>query len=213
MKISQSFRDLIEPFRVYLFSFKWKKSNKHNNTYPGNRFDANKVFVGNNSYGKLNVYAYNDVESGKLYIGNYCSIARTAIFLTSGNHSYTGFSTFPFEKIVFHENYNGSKGDIVVKDDVWIGENSIILSGVTIGQGAIVAAGAVVAGDIPPYSIVGGVPAKVINYRFPEEIRERLQNLDFSKLDFQFIKMHKNEISQKINAKGDLNWLSDYLRK
>ena len=67
-----------------------------------------------------------------------------------------------------------AKGDIVVGDDVWIGENAIVCSGVTIGQGAIVAAGAIVTKDIEPYAIVGGNPAKVIKYRFNENIRKKL---------------------------------------
>lgn len=67
-----------------------------------------------------------------------------------------------------------SKGDIVVKDDVWIGYGSIILSGVHIGQGAVIAAGSVVSHDVPPYAIVGGVPARLIKYRFSEEMTKKL---------------------------------------
>ena len=76
----------------------------------------------------------------------------------------------------------GTKGSIIVKDDVWIGTNAIICSGVTIGQGAIIAAGAVVTKDVAPYAIVGGNPAKVIKYRFDEGIRNKLLEIDISRL-------------------------------
>ena len=75
-----------------------------------------------------------------------------------------------------------SKGDICIKDDVWIGENALILSGVTIGQGAVVGAGAVVTKDIEPYSIVCGVPARIIKYRFDEELRRELIKMDIVSL-------------------------------
>ena len=156
MKNWYAIRELFEPLRIAFFSFKWKKKNEHNRTFPGNRFPIEKVTVGKETYGKLNVYDYNDKNSGILKIGNYCSIARTVMFLLSGNHEYRTFSTFPFQRLFFNENYNGSKGDIIVGDDVWIGENVTVLSGVTIGQGALIAAGAVVACDIPPYAIGGG---------------------------------------------------------
>ena len=70
----------------------------------------------------------------------------------------------------------------MLEDDVWIGNNAMILSGVTIGQGAVVAGGAVVTKDVEPYAIVAGNPAKVIKYRFEPEIIEKLKEFDFSKL-------------------------------
>lgn len=76
-----------------------------------------------------------------------------------------------------------SKGSIVIKDDVWVGANSLILSGVTIGQGAVVAAGSVVTKDVPPYAIVGGNPAKIIRYRFEEKIIKKLLKIDYSKIN------------------------------
>lgn len=83
----------------------------------------------------------------------------------SGEHNYSCFSTYPFHRYVIDGSFESiSKGPIILEDDVWIGENCIILSGVKIGQGAVIAAGAIVTNDIPPYAIAGGVPAKVIKY-------------------------------------------------
>lgn len=77
-----------------------------------------------------------------------------------------------------------------MEDDVWIATNALILSGVTIGRGAIVAAGAVVVKDVPPYAIVGGNPAKILKYRFSLEIRESLMKMDFSLLTKEYIEQN-----------------------
>lgn len=74
-----------------------------------------------------------------------------------------------------------AKGNIIVNDDVWIGDSALILSGVEIGQGAVIAAGAVVTEDVPPYAVVGGVPAKVIKYRFRDDVIKELVKIDYAK--------------------------------
>lgn len=89
---------------------------------------------------------------------------------------------------IYREDDGYTKGPIILEDDVWIATNALILSGVTIGQGAIVAAGAVVVKDVPPYAVVGGNPAKIIKYRFPEEIIKKLLKLDFSLLTSEYVK-------------------------
>lgn len=119
-------------------------------------------------------------KESKLKIGNFCSIAPEVAFILSADHYINQFSTYPFKSKVFDQGDEGvSKGDIIIEDDVWIGFRSTILSGVTIGQGAIVGAGSVVTKSVPPYAIVGGVPAKVISYRFETEIREEMKKLTF----------------------------------
>ncbi|WP_274952575.1 CatB-related O-acetyltransferase [Angelakisella massiliensis] len=119
------------------------------------------------------------INHDRLIIGKFCSIACGARFLfNSANHSMTSLSTYPFP-IFFEEwglsignvtNAWDNKGDIVIGNDVWIGYEAIILAGVTIGDGAIIGTRAVVTKDVPPYTIVGGVPAKPIRKRFSDEI-------------------------------------------
>lgn len=126
------------------------------------------------------------VNHDRLVIGKFCSIACGAKFIfTSANHSLKSLSTYPFP--IFFEEWGldvsditdawDNKGDIIVGNDVWIGYEAVILSGVTIGDGAIVGSRAVVTKDIPPYTIVGGVPAKPIRKRFDDVTIARLLEL------------------------------------
>ena len=94
-----------------------------------------------------------------------------------------------------------SKGDITI-DDVWIGFRATILSGVHIGQGAVVAAGAVVTKDVPPYAIIGGVPAKIIKYRFSPEVIEQLLKLDYSKLTDDMIWERIDDLYNSLDGKS-----------
>lgn len=159
---------------------RWKKKNMHNYTNIIRSFDINKVNVGKMSYGPLEVYEWGS-DNEKLDIGNYVSIAPGVKFLLGGNHYYNTFSTYPFKVMYLGEEREAySNGPIVVNDDVWIGTDSIILSGVNIGKGAVIAAGSVVTKDVAPYSIVGGNPAKTIKFRFKEDIINKLMDLDIS---------------------------------
>lgn len=118
----------------------------------------------------------------KLVIGKYCAIARGAKFIMNGaNHAMSGLSTYPF--YIFGNGWESAapgagdlpwKGDTTIGNDVWIGYESLVMPGVSIGDGAIVAARSVVTGDVPPYSIVGGNPAAVIRRRFPDDVIARL---------------------------------------
>ena len=105
----------------------------------------------------------------KLYIGNYVCIGAESIILMGGNstHRNDWFSNYPFmDKIV--EAYQG-KGDTIIEDAVWIGMRAMVMPGVRLGEGAVIAAGSVVTKDVPPYAIVGGNLAKIIKYRFQEQ--------------------------------------------
>lgn len=135
---------------------------------------------------KNNVLYHYPVNGDKLIIGKFCSIACGAKFLfTSANHKMSSLSTYPFP--IFYEEWGldvkdirnawDNKGDIVIGNDVWIGYEAVIMAGVTIGDGAIIGTRAVVTKDVPPYTIVGGVPAKPIRKRFDDETVERLIKL------------------------------------
>ena len=153
---------LVRIFKIYLFYKKYRHFNKHNYTDVAHRFDMSKVVVGRKTYGRINV-SDESPDSYKLIIGSYCSIAPEVLFLLSNEHNINTISTYPFKKVVFNKgNESKGKGDIIVKDDVWIGARCIILKGVHIGARSIVAAGSIVTKDVPKDSIVGGNPCRVI---------------------------------------------------
>ena len=159
--------------KFHLFKKKFRKLNSHNFTQIMNYCDLSKVVVGKKTYGEIHVTDYSPADT-KLYIGSYCSIAPGVQFLLGGEHQLYSISTYPFKVLSFGESREaGSKGNIVVKDDVWIGTNVTLLSGVHVGRGAEIGSGSVCRGNIPPYAIVTGNPAKIIGYRFtPEEVEE-----------------------------------------
>jgi len=166
---------------------RWRKKNVHNFTIAGCSFPQENVIVGKATYGEIVAYISN--EEYKLSIGNYCSIAPGVKFIVCSDHPTNYISTYPFKVMINGEKCEAiSKGDIIVSDDVWIGCNAIILSGVSIGQGAIIAAGAVVTKDVPPYALVGGTPAKIIKYRFNDTLISELIKIDYSKLNYDDIK-------------------------
>lgn len=134
------------------------------------RFSHPQVEVGEHTYGLQRECFIAYHPDDQVRIGKYCSIGDGARFVF-GEHRTDRVTTFPLRAICFNHPPHAdalSKGDIVIGHDVWIGVRAMILSGVKIGNGAIVAAGAVVAKDVPPYSIVGGIPAKVIRMRLSE---------------------------------------------
>lgn len=98
-------------------------------------------------------------------------------------HKLTSFMTYPIHAYILKDKCEAiSKGPIIVEDDVWIGANSIILSGITIARGTVIAAGSVVTHSTKPYSIVGGAPAKFIRYRFNEEVIKKLLSFNIKQL-------------------------------
>lgn len=135
---------------------------------------------------KNNVLYHYPVNHDRLLIGRFCSIACGAKFLfNSANHTMHSLSTYTFP--IFFEEWGldvknvaaawDNKGDIVIGNDVWIGYEAVIMAGVTIGDGAIIGTRAVVTKDVPPYTIVGGIPAKPIRKRFDDETISALLRL------------------------------------
>lgn len=187
-------------------SMEWRDINRHNFTNIGNgisdcKFPMDIVKVGIGTYGTLNVASYGIGNEG-LTIGSYCSIAPEVQFVLGGEHSVERFSTYPFERIFIDSNSEElffSKGKIVVENDVWIGSNVLILSGVTLKQGTVVAAGSVITKSTEPYSIVGGNPAKLIKKRFSDEIISKLLAINFSSLDNNFIQSNIAILKKKLD--------------
>ena len=133
-----------------------------------------------------NVLYHYPINHDRLIIGKFCSLACGVRFLfNSANHSMKSLSTYPFP--LFFEEWGldkkdvaaswDNKGDIIIGNDVWIGYEAVILAGVTIGDGAIIGTRAVVTKDVPSYTIVGGVPARVIRKRFSDEDIQTLQQM------------------------------------
>lgn len=137
---------------------------------------------------KNNVLYHYPIHVEKLIIGKFCSIACGTKFLFNcANHSLKSLSTYTFS--LFCEEWGlderdmqvawDNKGDIVIGNDVWIGYEAVILAGVHIGDGAIIGARSVVTKDVPPYTIVGGTPAKEIRKRFAPDVIFRLRTLEW----------------------------------
>lgn len=133
-----------------------------------------------------NVRYHFDFIGDKLRIGKFCAIASGVEFIMNGgNHLVDGISSYPFS--IFGSGWEGAmegrafpnRGDIKVGNDVWLGYRSVILAGVTIGDGAIVGAYSVVTKDVPPYTIVAGNPAREIRRRFSEAEIQRLLELQW----------------------------------
>ena len=183
---------------------KWVKN--HPDCIPIGYFNPEIVTMGNWSYGELNITSFND--KSHIFIGSFVSIAQNVHFLLDVEHSISSLSQFPFKAKILHcGNEAFSKGDIIIDDDVWIGYGATILSGVHIGQGAVVAAGAVVTSDVPPYTIVGGVPAKLIRYRFNESIIEKLVRVNYEALTKELVESHINDLYKDIDENTDVSWL------
>lgn len=188
------------------FVKRWRKLNSHNETKVGERFFPIEVArVGKGSYGTINVYSLYVTPQEKLDIGNYVSIAPDVIFFLGMNHQISTATTFPFySKLIKRSAIDAvSKGPLVVEDEVWIGTGTRIFSGVRIGKGAIVAAGSIVTKDVPPYAVVGGNPAKIIRYRFKEDVITILKPIYFVNFSDEWIKQNIELIYKKIETVED----------
>lgn len=161
---------------------------------------------------KRNVLYHYPINHDRLIIGKFCSIACGAKFLfNSANHTLSSLATYPFpifsaewdENMLVTDAWD-NKGDIVIGNDVWIGYEAVIMAGVHIGDGAIIGTRAVVTKDVPPYTIVGGVPAKKIRKRFADAVIDILEVVKWWDWDIEKISEHIQAIqsgdAQKLQA-------------
>lgn len=132
-------------------------------------------------------------EINSVIIGSFCSIASNVI-IQEYNHRYDNITTYFINSHLIKDKMiqeKSSKGDILIEDDVWIGSNSVILSGVKIGRGCIIGAGSIVTKSIPPYSIVAGNPARIIKQRFDNEKIKMIEESKWWEWDEEEIKLNK----------------------
>jgi acetyltransferase-like isoleucine patch superfamily enzyme len=155
-----------------------------------------RITVGDYTYFDRHISMALFTPDDRINIGKFCSLAKDVVIFGGGNHITTRTTTFPFKwlfaEIEPEERYTdaGSKGTTMINHDVWVGYGATVMSGVKIGNGAVVGAQAVVAKDIPAYAIVVGNPAKVVRYRFKPETIERL--LELSWWDWESAKIAAN---------------------
>ena len=163
-------------------------------------------------YSTLGRYSYITRDSFIYYadIGNFCSIAGN-VTIGLPEHNLNCVSTSPVffkEDNYFNKNFARNipqeQKRVQIGNDVWVGENAIILSGVSIGNGAVIAAGAVVTKNVPPYSIVGGVPAKIIRYRMNEKSIVELEKSKWWEWTETKLRNNPDFFERELNSKGDL---------
>lgn len=200
--VSSCFENLFAGLKSFYYHLLWRRDNSENLTQLGYIYSYNNISVGKYSYGKLNVFS--NQGTSKLIIHNFVAIGPDVDFILQEEHPLSNISIFPFKENALNIDRPEalSKGDIIIDDDVWIGQRATILSGVHIHQGAVVAAGAVVTHDVSPYAIVGGVPAKVIKYRFSPEIIAQLLKLDYSKLTDDMIRERIDDLYTSLDGKS-----------
>lgn len=185
------------------YNQKWRKLNQNNNTSLSGLKKMERITVGNATYGAINVLDFNpNTGSSYIKIGNFCSIAQDVTFLLGGGHKMDSVSTYPFEHYIEGMEESTDKGNIIVGDDVWIGYGVTILSGVHIGRGAVIGAEALVTKNIPPYAVVGGVPAKIIKYRFSDTEIKELMKINYSNLSLDVIKNNFNLFTNRVDIEN-----------
>lgn len=143
--------------------------------FPAKQKDGH-TLIGEYTFGEPNVFSWG--EGTKLTVGKFCCIAGGVSVMLGGNHRTDWVSTYPFTSFLTkHLHITGqpqTNGDVVIGNDVWICTHATIMSGITIGDGAVIGMNATVTRDVPPYAIVGGNPANLIRYRFSDLVIAKL---------------------------------------
>jgi acetyltransferase-like isoleucine patch superfamily enzyme len=171
--------------KIRNFIKEWKKPYYTNHNKKYKKYD-----IGDYTYGKPKIYA----ESKLFKLGKFCSIADGVTIYAGGEHNYNWVSTYNFYSKFKCKVCTTSKGEVIIGNDVWLADGVLVLSGVTIGDGAVVAARSVVTKDVKPYEIVGGNPAKHIKYRFSESQIDSLLKIKWWNWDIEKIKSNFNLI-------------------
>ena len=188
-----------ELIQIY-YSFHQKRF-EHSNSIPKN---SEVLIVGPFTYGAENLKILFRDSGEKVIVGKFCSIAKDVTILLGGGHRHDWVTTYPFG-LVFQEEFGTeqrkgqttSKGSVVIGNDVWIGTGTTIMSGVKVGDGAVIAANSHIVHDVPSYGIVGGNPAALIKFRFDDATIKRLLEIrwyEFPELEIDSIKMMLTQI-------------------
>ena len=175
------------------------------------------ISIGRFTYGEQNISISQWNEGAALRIGAFCSLAKNVNIFLGGNHRTDWITTFPFGHI-YQDELGGSeilghpstKGDVIIGNDVWIGFGATIMSGIRIGDGAVIAANACVTKDVAPYHIVAGNPAKHVKQRFDDEIVDLLLRLKWWDLPLEDIKRITKTLSSKPDKLILLELISTY---
>lgn len=210
-------RSVVRQMTASRFRKQWRALNAHNQTVVGERtFPIQNVKVGRMTYGMIHVQSLFEQENEFLEIGNFVSIAPGVLFMLGVNHQLKTFTTFPlYSRYVERDPKDALvRGKIVVEDEVWIGTNAMIFSGVTIGRGAIIAAGAIVTKDVPPFAIVGGNPAKLIRYKLSDEIIQVISDIRLADMTDEEIVACMPLFYQELHTLEEaLSWKNRILKK
>jgi acetyltransferase-like isoleucine patch superfamily enzyme len=181
--------------------------NIHDQSVAQTRFKKvgnSNITIGRYTYGFENISILQWGEAAGLDVGGFCSIAANITIFLGGNHKTDWITTFPFGHIFAADlggeditGHPATNGNVVIGNDVWIGYSATIMSGISLGDGAVVAANSHVVKNVEAYEIVGGNPAKHIKFRFSDEIRALLLHLRWWDLSINEIKGIVNALSTK----------------
>ena len=190
---------------------RYRRRTTTDSPFTADRLDKENIRIGPWTYGEPVIHRWS--KKYRVEIGSFCSIAENVHLVVDGNHRTEWISTYPFGRLLegFPSNpsHPAGKGDMLIGHDVWIGRSALILPGVEIGSGAVIAAGSVVTRSVRPYEIVGGNPAASLGFRFSpaaidalleiawwewplKKIRQELELLESGRID-EFIDRHRTQ--------------------
>ncbi|MGN1305484.1 MAG: CatB-related O-acetyltransferase [Oscillospiraceae bacterium] len=191
----------VNPYTITQTS-EYKISNNSLKDFTALTIDKDSYIVGAVAETSVDMDKQLDVHRGcyNLQIGKYTSIAENVLFMIDMNHDYTAVCQGVISEFKNHECKNNlnRKGQILIGNDVWIGSHATIMGGVTIHNGAVIATNAVVTKDVPPYAIVGGNPAKIIRYRFSEDIIKKLQIISWWNWSSELIRQRYSDFEKGV---------------